>query len=69
MRWFEDASIRKKLRAIILVISGLSVVGASTAFLTYYWISSRNTVMRQLAIMAEIVADQSTAALEFNQPA
>jgi PAS domain S-box-containing protein len=66
--WFEDASIRRKLRIIILVITGLSVVGASTVFLTYDWISSRNTVMRQLAIMAEIVADQSTAAVEFNQP-
>jgi PAS domain S-box-containing protein len=67
--WFEDASIQRKLRAIILVISGLSVVGASTVFLTYDWISSRNTVMRQLSIMAEIVADESTAAVEFNQPA
>ena len=68
-RWFGDAPIRRKLRAIILVISGLSVVGASTVFLTYDWISSRNAVLRQLAIMAEIVADQSTAAVEFNQRA
>ena len=66
---FRDRSIRVKLRAIVLLISGLAVTGACTVFVAYQWFSSRNAVTARLQTLAEIVGDQSTAALEFDQPA
>jgi hypothetical protein len=60
-----DMPIRHKLRAIILIISGIAVLGACTVFLSRQWASSRDALARGLAITAEIVADQSTAAVEF----
>ncbi|HZE98890.1 MAG TPA: ATP-binding protein [Planctomycetota bacterium] len=66
---FHDLPIRQKLRRIILIISGLSVLGSCAVFVTYQWISSRNVLARQLEILAEIIGDQSSAAVEFNQPA
>ncbi|HEY3225551.1 MAG TPA: ATP-binding protein [Planctomycetota bacterium] len=66
-RFLRDMSIREKLRAIILIISGISVVGACAVFVTYQWFTSRDDQARKLEIMANIVGDQSTAALEFEQ--
>lgn len=62
-----DMPIREKLRAIIVIVSGLSVLGACAVFLTYQWFSVRRATAERLQIMAEIVADQSTAAVEFEQ--
>src|SRR5687768_9371270 len=67
LAFMRDWPIRYKLRAIILVASGLAVLGACAALLSYEWVSSRAVLARQLEIMAEVVGDQSTAALEFNQ--
>jgi PAS domain S-box-containing protein len=64
---FRDMPIRHKLRTIILIISGLSLLGACTVFLSYQWFSSREALAGRLAVMAVIVADQSTAAVEFAQ--
>src|SRR6266850_1365128 len=66
-RFLRNLPIREKLRAIILIISGVSVVGACAVFVTYQWITSRDDEARRLEIMANIVGDQSTAALEFEQ--
>ncbi|MBI4566539.1 MAG: HAMP domain-containing protein [Planctomycetes bacterium] len=63
----RDMPVRAKLRTIIFLVSGVAVLGACAVFLTYQWISSRKALVQQLQIMAEIVADQSTAAVEFNQ--
>jgi len=64
---FRDLPIRQKLRRIVLIIAGISVLGACAAFMTYQWFASRNAMARQLEIVAEIVGDQSSAALEFGQ--
>jgi len=64
---FRDLPIRQKLRRLVLIIAGVSVLGACAVFMTYQWISSRNAMARQLEIVAEIVGDQSSAALEFGQ--
>jgi PAS domain S-box-containing protein len=67
-RSLRDKPIRTKLRAIVLIISGLAVTGSCTVFVTYQWITSRNELAHRLGVMADIVGDQSTAALEFDQP-
>jgi len=68
-RLFQDLPIRHKLRAIILTISGLAVTGSCAVFVTYQWFTTREAHARRLGIMAEIIADQSTAAVEFDQEA
>src|SRR5258708_3810768 len=64
---FRNLPIRQKLRRLVLIIAGVSVLGACAAFMTYQWFSSRSAMARQLEIVAEIVGDQSSAALEFGQ--
>ncbi|HTF57929.1 MAG TPA: ATP-binding protein [Planctomycetota bacterium] len=66
-RFLRNLPIREKLRAIILFISGVSVVGACAVFVTYQWFTSRADQARRLDTLANIVGDQSTAALEFEQ--
>lgn len=66
-RRFEDMPIRDKLRLIIVIISGLAVLMACTVFVTYQWVSGRSSISRRMHILTDIVADQSTAALEFSQ--
>lgn len=65
--WFRDLPFRSKLRVVVWVISGISLLGACGVFVTYQWFSSRNAMARQLEVAAEIVGDQSGAALEFDQ--
>jgi signal transduction histidine kinase len=64
----ENLPIRHKLRVIILVISGLSVVGSCAVFLAQDRVSYRAALTRQLEILAEIVGDQAAPAIEFDQP-
>lgn len=66
---FRDRPIHVKLRAIVLLISGLAVIGACTVLLAYQWFSARNGMAHRMEVMADIVGDQATAALEFDQPA
>jgi PAS domain S-box-containing protein len=64
---FRDRPIQVKLRAIVLLISGLAVIGACTVFVAYQWVSARNGMAHRMEVMASIVGDQATAALEFDQ--
>src|SRR5258706_5110114 len=66
-RLFGTLQLRGKLRLIVAITSGLAVIGACAAFLTQQWFSSQHAMSRQLEIMAEVVGDQSTAAVEFDQ--
>jgi PAS domain S-box-containing protein len=65
----QDRPIRVKLRAIVLLISGLAMTGACTVFVAYQWFSARNGMAHRMEVMANIVGDQATAALEFDQAA
>src|SRR5687767_985949 len=66
---FRDVSIRNKFRILVLAVSVLAVAGACGVFVTYLWFSTRSRLIDRQEIMATIVADQSTAAVEFDQPA
>jgi PAS domain S-box-containing protein len=68
MRSFRDIPIRQKLAIIItvtvtaaLLIAGLGIVGADS-------ILFRGYLRRDLSALARIIADNSTAALAFNDP-
>ena len=63
----RDVALARKLTAIILIIGGSALVGAFAVFLVFQWVSTRNRLAVQLDVMASVVGDQSTAALEFGQ--
>jgi len=59
-------SIKSKLRLIIMLTVGASLVLAILAAVGYDYLSYRNLLKTNLSILAEIVGENSTAALSFN---
>ena len=57
--------IKRKLTAILLLISGLVLLLTSAAFMTYQVVTFRQTMRNNLATRAGILAANSTAALAF----
>jgi signal transduction histidine kinase/CheY-like chemotaxis protein len=66
MEPFKSISVREKLRRIIMLITGLSLILACTAFVIYELISFRTTLTREMVSLANIIGANSTAPLEFN---
>src|ERR1051325_3054105 len=66
-RSFRNASIQSKFRILVLEVSVLAVAASCGVFIAYLWISTRARTVTRQETMATIVADQSTAALEFDQ--
>ena len=65
MKKFRDISIRRKLTLIIVVISSVSLLLASIAFITTDRINTREALGNNLRTMADIIAANSSAALLF----
>src|ERR1051325_1074423 len=67
MRWprFQDLSIRLKLTWVSVLSSGLALLLAATAFVTYELITFRDAMVRELSTQAEIVGFNSAAAIVF----
>src|SRR5213592_1500129 len=61
----RDWPIKRKLTAILLLISGLVLVLTSAAFVTYQVVTFRRTIRIHLATRSRILAANSTAALAF----
>jgi len=61
----RDWPIKRKLTAILLLISGLVLLLTSAAFVTYEIVTFRQTIRSQLATRSRILAANSTAALAF----
>jgi signal transduction histidine kinase len=61
----RDWPIKRKLTAILLLISGLVLLLTSAAFVTYQIVTFRNTMRDNLDTRARILAANSTAALAF----
>ena len=62
---FRNIPIQRKLMAIILLTSGAVVLLTCALFFTYELHTFRQTMVRQASTIGEIVADNSTAALAF----
>jgi signal transduction histidine kinase len=60
--------IRRKLMAITLLTSGAVAVLTCGALLIYEWVTFRQTMVQQLSTLGAIVAENSTAALAFDNP-
>ena len=63
---FQDAPIRRKLTTIILATSGVVLLLTCAAFLSYEFFTFRQTSVRQLSTVGEIIAANSTGALAFD---
>ncbi len=57
--------IRRKLTAILLLISGLVLLLTSAAFVTYQVIAFRQTTLKNLSTLGRVIAANSTASLAF----
>ena len=68
MLFFRDLSIRSKLTGSIILTSSLALLLACAAFIVYDRIEYRREMVFNLQILAEGVANNSTAALEFEDP-
>jgi len=62
----RDTSIQGKLMRVILLTSGVVLLLTCAAFFTYEYITFRQTTVRQLSTLGEIIASNSTAALAFD---
>lgn len=68
-RWFADASIRRKLTALMAGTTTLALLLAAVAFGTYEATTFRRTLEQKLTTVADIVGRNTTAALTFGDKA
>jgi signal transduction histidine kinase/CheY-like chemotaxis protein len=68
MSWtarYGDLSIRSKLQLIVMLTVGAALIVACGAILIYYFYTLRDSLRRDLGVLAEITGENSTAALSF----
>ncbi|MFQ5708971.1 MAG: PAS domain S-box protein [bacterium] len=66
MNLFRVISIKKKLTLIIMVISSIALLLACFAFILYDLVTFKNTMARDLNILAKVIGTNCTAALTFD---
>lgn len=66
MRFLQTISIKRKLVWIIMLTTGVSLLLACGAFVTYELFIFRDSMTRDLSTLAQIIGDNCTAALSFN---
>lgn len=59
-------SIKHKLILMIMVVSSVALLFASVAFITFQWFSFRQRMVSDLSTLADMLADNVTAAITFN---
>jgi PAS domain S-box-containing protein len=62
---FQDLPIKRKVVSVIMLTSIVALLLTTVAFAIYDRLSYRQTILRNLATSAAIIADNSTAALMF----
>lgn len=68
MRILNNISIRRKLTLVIMLISTVSLLMASAAFIISDRLHTEKTTGKSLLIMADMIAANSTAAILFRDP-
>lgn len=68
-QWLRDLPIRRKLTTVITATSAVALVLASSVLLTWDVIRFRADLRDDLQTLTTIIADNSTAALSFDDPA
>jgi two-component system, sensor histidine kinase and response regulator len=62
---YRDLPIRHKLRLIVMATVGAALIVACGALLVYDYYTLRDSLRRDLGVLAEMTGDNSTAALSF----
>jgi signal transduction histidine kinase len=62
----RDIPIRKKMMMILLITCVVVMVLMRAAFFTFEYVTFRQNVIRQLTILGQVIANNSTAALAFD---
>ncbi|HEV2425791.1 MAG TPA: response regulator [Terriglobia bacterium] len=68
MRSYRDLSIKRKLQLIITVTAGAALTAACSALLAFDRASQRTWMVNDLGVLADMIGENSTAALAFNDP-
>jgi PAS domain S-box-containing protein len=64
----KDNTIQQKLINVIMITSGAVTLLTCIAFFAYEFFTFRQTTLRQLAVLGEIISANCTAALAFDDP-
>ncbi len=65
LRW-QDISIKRKLTWLIMIASGAALLFVAAGFVTYEMVTRRQNMTRDLSTLAEVIGNESTAALSFD---
>ena len=68
-RAFRNLSIKRKLTLIIMLTSGVALLLAATAFISYELITYRGLMVHNISALGDIIEANSTAALTFSDQA
>jgi PAS domain S-box-containing protein len=63
---FKDTRIQRKLMTVILLTSGVVMFLTCASFFAYEFVTFRQTTIRQLSAIGEIIANNSTGAIAFD---
>jgi PAS domain S-box-containing protein len=63
---FRDLPIRRKVAMTIIATSGIALLLTSAAFMLYEWTNFQATALSNLTTLSRLIAQNSTAALRFN---
>src|SRR5580704_6925104 len=66
MRHFGDLSIRHKLTALFMAISGFTALAVSCPMAIYEVVKFKQSVAQNLAVVGDVLAGNSTAAITFH---
>jgi PAS domain S-box-containing protein len=67
MRLFEEASLKRKQMLIAVITTGAALVLAGIIFSVYEVLTFREVTIRNLTTLAQVVGDNSSAALDFGE--
>ncbi|MBZ5516283.1 MAG: PAS domain S-box protein [Acidobacteriia bacterium] len=68
MRPIRDFAIKTRLYLIIMLTVGAALAPALLALISYDFVAHREAMRSQLTVLAEVLGENSTAALTFNDP-
>jgi hypothetical protein len=68
MQFLRNTSIKRKQTLIVMLTSGIALVMACVAFATYEVVTFRAAMEQNLSTLAEMIANNTSAALDFGDP-
>ncbi|HXI82643.1 MAG TPA: PAS domain S-box protein [Verrucomicrobiae bacterium] len=66
MNWLQDMPIRWKVTTVIMLTSTAALLLACGAFIHYELVASRQAMVRDLEVLADVIGQNSTVALKFD---